>query len=62
MPHSQSRRCASPPRSGLPATYDAYYLALAKRYDAALWTADNRLRKRLEGSGLRVEVLSDNLV
>ena len=43
----------------LPATYNAYYLALAERYDADLWTADIRLQKQTEGSGLRVKVLGE---
>ena len=43
----------------LPAAYDAYYLALAERYDADLWTADGRLQKQTEGSGLRVRVLGE---
>ncbi len=30
-------------RLGLPATYDAHYLALAARFGAIFWTADARL-------------------
>jgi predicted nucleic acid-binding protein len=30
---------------GLPATYDAHYLALAERLDTEFWTADARLAK-----------------
>jgi predicted nucleic acid-binding protein len=29
--------------TGIPATYDAHYLALAERLDLLLWTADERL-------------------
>ncbi len=44
----------------LPATYDAYYLALAERYDADLWTADLRLQTAAAGLGVRVKVLGRN--
>lgn len=37
-------------RHGLPATYDAHYLALAEMLDAGLWTTDARLASKL-GSG-----------
>jgi len=33
----------------LPATYDAYYIALAQHAGAALWTADERLLRALDG-------------
>jgi predicted nucleic acid-binding protein len=34
----------------LPATYDAYYIALAEQYSAILWTADQRLLRSLRGT------------
>lgn len=34
---------------GLPATYDAHYLALAKRSSARFWTADQRLFNSIQG-------------
>jgi predicted nucleic acid-binding protein len=33
----------------LPATYDAYYLALAESYNCELWTADTRMWNSLRG-------------
>jgi predicted nucleic acid-binding protein len=42
---------------GLPATYDAFYLALAARHDAELWTADTRLERQAGGQVCRVKVL-----
>lgn len=41
--HIEARQWAD--RLGLPATYDAHYLALAGRLDAQLWTADKKLVK-----------------
>ena len=35
-------------RFGLPATYDAHYLALAELYGAEMWTADRRLVDRCQ--------------
>ena len=35
-------------RFSLPATYDAHYLALAKRFNAQLWTADRRLVRAVQ--------------
>jgi predicted nucleic acid-binding protein len=43
---------------GLPATYDAFYLALAERHDAELWTADTRLERQAACQAWRVKVLS----
>jgi len=34
----------------LPAVYDAQYLALAQHYECDLWTADERLLRRLNGA------------
>ncbi len=34
---------------GLPAVYDAHYLALAEREDCEYWTADNRLLTAVKG-------------
>ncbi|MEW6488241.1 MAG: type II toxin-antitoxin system VapC family toxin [Thermodesulfobacteriota bacterium] len=34
-------------RAGLPATYDAHYLALAERLGAEFWTADRKLVRHL---------------
>lgn len=42
---------------GLSATYDAYYLAVAEKYDADLWTADGRLRQEVGEYGIRVRLL-----
>jgi predicted nucleic acid-binding protein len=42
----------------LPATYDAYYVALAQQIDAALWTADARLLNTLDGRLTFVQPLS----
>ncbi len=42
---------------GLPATYDAHYLALARRLDAELWTADQRLAKTVAARFPRVRLL-----
>lgn len=33
----------------MPATYDAYFLALAEREECELWTADTRLWKAVQG-------------
>ena len=44
----------------LPATYDAYYLALAKRYDAHLWTADRRLAAGAGEYKSRVQLLGES--
>lgn len=38
---------------GLPATYDAHYLALAERMAVDLWTADKRLVKTCQEHGLK---------
>jgi predicted nucleic acid-binding protein len=34
---------------GLPAAYDAHYLALAEQFDCTLWTDDRRLLRALDG-------------
>jgi len=43
--------------AGMPATYDAFYLALAERYDADLWTADRRLAAGAGEYASRVRLL-----
>jgi predicted nucleic acid-binding protein len=35
---------------GLPATYDAHYLALAEHFGCELWTDDQRLMRQVESS------------
>jgi predicted nucleic acid-binding protein len=35
---------------GLPATYDAHYLALAEHFGCELWTDDRRLMRQVESS------------
>lgn len=45
--------------TGMPATYDAYYLALAERYDAELWTADRRLATEAGAYASRVRLLGE---
>lgn len=42
---------------GLPATYDAQYLALARQLDAELWTADARLSREVGDRGPRIRLL-----
>lgn len=39
-------------RLGHSTAYDGFYLAVAKRKDAQLWTADQRLRNRVQQLGL----------
>ena len=46
-------------RFGLPATYDANFLALAEREECELWTADMRLWNSVKGKLLWVHSLSD---
>jgi len=41
----------------LPATYDAFYLALAERLNTELWTADARLQKKAGKEGPVVRVI-----
>ncbi len=41
-------------RYGLPATYDAHYVALAQSYDAVLWTTDKRLVNRCQQDWVRL--------
>lgn len=43
----------------LPATYDAYYLALAEREQCELWTADKRLWNSIKGKLPWVRWLAD---
>lgn len=43
---------------GLPATYDACYLALCQRNDATLWTADRRLHAAATAMALRAELIA----
>ena len=47
---------------GLDATYDAYYLALAERLDADLWTADARLKQQVGNRRPRVRLVSKSPV
>jgi predicted nucleic acid-binding protein len=42
----------------LPATYDAYYVALAEILHCDLWTADERLLKHLSGKAPFVKALA----
>jgi predicted nucleic acid-binding protein len=44
---------------GLPAAYDAHYLALAEREDCELWTADGRMWRAVQGKLPWVRNLSD---
>jgi predicted nucleic acid-binding protein len=44
---------------GLPATYDAHYLALAERNQCEYWTADIRLWNAIAGKLKWVRLLSD---
>ena len=44
---------------GLPAAYDAHYLALAEHLDCLLWTDDHRLLRSLEGRLPFVRPISD---
>src|SRR5437763_12449129 len=44
---------------GLPAAYDAHYLALAEREDWELWTADARLWNTLQGRLAWVRWMAD---
>lgn len=46
-------------RLGLPATYDAHYLALAERKGCELWTADTRLWNTIRGKLSWVHLLDD---
>jgi len=41
-------------RYGLPATYDAHYVALAQFYGAVLWTTDQRLVNRCQQECVRM--------
>jgi predicted nucleic acid-binding protein len=43
----------------MPATYDAYFLALAEREECELWTADTRLWKAVQGEISWVRNLAD---
>jgi predicted nucleic acid-binding protein len=44
---------------GLPATYDAHYLALAESKDCELWTADERMWNSINGKLPWVRWISD---
>jgi predicted nucleic acid-binding protein len=44
---------------GLPATYDAHYLALAERENCDLWTADTRMWRMVKDQLPWVHLLSD---
>lgn len=44
---------------GLPAAYDAHYLALAEQFDCVLWTDDRRLLRTLDGRLPFVRSISD---
>ncbi len=46
-------------RFSLPATYDAYFLALAEREDCELWTEDKRLKNAVKGKLPWVRSLED---
>ncbi len=46
-------------RLGLPAAYDAHYLALAERLNAEFWTADRRLASAVASRMPWVRVLDD---
>ena len=43
--------------SGLPAIYDAHYLALAHRLNAEFWTADRRLFQAVQGRIPKIHLL-----
>ena len=43
----------------LPATYDAYFLALAEREECELWTEDKRLKNAVKGKLPSVRSLED---
>ena len=43
--------------SGLPAVYDAHYLALAHRLNAEFWTADRRLFQAVQGRIPKIHLL-----
>jgi predicted nucleic acid-binding protein len=58
-PHTDAMRVAN--GYDLPATYDAYYLALAEAIRAPLWTADQRLLNALAGRLPFVRSLADYL-
>jgi len=44
---------------GLPATYDAYYLALAEHEGCELWTADTRMWNSIRGKLTWVRWIGD---
>ncbi len=46
-------------RFSLPATYDAYFLALAEREECELWTEDKRLKNAVKGKLSWVHSLED---
>ena len=66
LPRPEERRRALHRRAlalanelGLPATYDAHYIALAEMYGCELWTADERLVNQLAGRLPFVRLLAD---
>ncbi len=44
---------------GLPAAYDAQYLALAEREECELWTEDTKLRRAVQNEIEWVKTLAD---
>jgi predicted nucleic acid-binding protein len=46
-------------RFGLPAAYDAHYLAVAERWRADLWTVDRRLHERMRSQVTWVHRVGD---
>ena len=53
--HQRALMLAEAP--GLPATYDAHYLALAERLEAELWTADRRLYAAVQAAMPQVNLV-----
>ena len=55
--HGEAVRIAA--AAGSPATYDAHYVALAKRLGVELWTADARLAQNAGEEASRVRLVGD---
>ena len=53
------RAMALSERFGLPAAYDAQYLALAEREECELWTEDTKLRRAVQNEIEWVKTLAD---